>query len=268
MSYWNEHEKVQGTYDFRELDWQVDMIAKAGGEITMCLGARQPRWPENHWPAWIVPETYISRADKAKRTDLLLQYIAAVVTRYQDRAAVTSWQLENEALLKNFGRNVEIDRKRLRYEYLLIKQLDPNRPIVMSTSNGWGIPIRKPRPDHVGFSYYPIMFMNGKYTNTVQKPWLHKTRKSLIHSGLRKKVFIHELQLEPWGPTAIWKMSIKEQAKSMSLEHIAKNLRLAQKIKAYPIDLWGGEWWYWRAKKHSDSSIARTVKQLIATDTL
>lgn len=263
MSYWNEHEKEEGKHDFTELDWQVEMIAKAGGEITLCLGARQPRWPENHWPKWISPEFHPSQADKAKRTEALLSYIATVVGRYKDNPVITSWQLENEALLTNFGRNAEVDRSRLRAEYNLVKTLDPTRPIVMSTSNGWGIPVRKPRPDHVGFSYYPIMFMKGKYTNTVQKPWLHRSRKKLIQWALRKHVFIHELQLEPWGPTAIWKMPVDEQDKSMSPALIAKNLHLAHTVKAMPIDLWGGEWWYWRHAKFQDDSIAKTVRQNI-----
>src|SRR3978361_2210868 len=52
MSYWNEHEKQPGSYDFKELDRQVAAISKAQGVITLSLGARQPRWPENHWPEW------------------------------------------------------------------------------------------------------------------------------------------------------------------------------------------------------------------------
>ena len=51
MSYWNEHEKSQGIYDFTELDWQMKMIENAGGTVTLCLGVKQPRWPEYHWPA-------------------------------------------------------------------------------------------------------------------------------------------------------------------------------------------------------------------------
>lgn len=69
MSYWNEHEKKQGTYGFSALDAQITTIEKAGGVVTLCLGARQPRWPENHWPdwAWALP--------KAERTKMLLMYI-------------------------------------------------------------------------------------------------------------------------------------------------------------------------------------------------
>lgn len=259
MSYWNEHEKVQGTYDFRLLDAQIAIIEKAGGEITLCLGARQPRWPENHWPDWAW------KASKAERTDALLKYVAKVVDRYRDKKVIVSWQLENEALLKKFGKRAEVDRKRLRKEFKLVAQLDASRPIIMTTSNGWGVPIRKPIPDKVGFSYYPIMYVKDRYVTTIQKPWLHKFRKRTIRILWRRRTFIHELQCEPWGPTAIWKMPAKEQDKSMSVEQIGNNIRAARKIKAAPIDLWGGEWWYWRYATHNDPSIAEAVTKAITS---
>ncbi len=255
MSYWNEHEKEQGKYNFSELDWQIAMIRKSGGEISLCLGVKQPRWPEYHWPKWTEGLT------EKERSERLLAYIDTVVTRYKDETSITSWQLENEALLQNFGVSIHIDRKRLRKEFNLIKRLDPTRPILMSTSNGWGIPLRRPIPDKVGFSYYPIMYKNGAYHKTVQKPWLHRWRKRLIYIVWRRSSFIHELQLEPWGPTAIWKMSIEEQNKSINMKQIKNNITQAKAINAYPIDLWGGEWWYWRLKKGNDSSIWDAVKK-------
>lgn len=253
MSYWNEHEKVQGTYDFKELDEQIALIEKYGGEISLCLGVKQPRWPEYHWPKWT------RNLSDSERTAALLHYLEVVVERYKSTKVITSWQLENEALLKGFGESIHVDRARLRAEYDLVKKLDPSRPVIMSTSNGWGIPVRKPRPDAVGFSYYPIMFHNGKYRQTIQKPWLHKARRYIIETMLRRPVFIHELQLEPWGPTAIWKMDAVEQDKSMSVANIATNMRLARKIGAYPIDIWGAEWWYWRHKKHQDDTTYQAV---------
>jgi hypothetical protein len=122
------------------------------------------------------------------------------------------------------------------------------------------MPLRRPIPTLVGFSFYPIMYVNDSYTHTVQKPWLHKLRKRLIRLIWRRRTFIHELQLEPWGPTAIWKMPEEEQDKSMDTQQIARNIKQAKKIKAYPIDLWGAEWWYWRLKKHDDASIWQAVK--------
>lgn len=253
MSYWNEIEKEQELYDFRNLDEQIQIIAEQKGVITLCLGVKQPRWPEYHWPKWAL-ELPANERDTA-----LIQFIQAVVEHYKNQSAIISYQLENEALLKGFGSNIEVNRRRLRAEYNLVKKLDPSRPIIMSTSNGWGIPIRKPRPNIIGFSYYPIMYVNGKYRTTVQRPWLHRLRKIFT----KQPVFIHELQLEPWGPTAIWKMDTTEQDKSMNAAQIAKNLAAAHKINAHPVDIWGLEWWYWRLKTHSDPSIWQTVSKNI-----
>lgn len=254
MSYWNEHEKTQGTFDFDELDKQFKQIEQAGGVITLALGARQPRWPENHWPKWAWEAT------KEKRTKALLNYISAVVERYKDSPALISYQLENEALLEDFGVKPEVDRIRLRQEYELIKSLDSTKPIIMTTSNSWGIPFRQPIPDIVGFSFYHTLYNKGAYHQSNFYPWTHRLRKLLIKMIHRKPTFIHELQCEPWGHTAIWKMSVSEQDKSMSPDHIQENFKLARAIKAPPLDLWGGEWWYWRIKTHNDHTIWQTIQ--------
>jgi hypothetical protein len=254
MSYWAGYEKEQGKLDFTALDWQIGMIAKAGGVVTLCLGVKQPRWPEYHWPEWAW------QLDKPARDEALFHYVQAVVERYKDNPAVVSWQLENEALLQGFGRRIDIDRHRLRNEYELIKRLDPTRPVIMSASNGWGIPLRRPRPDIVGFSYYPTMYKKGRYSTTVQKPWFERLRRHLV----RQPVFIHELQCEPWGPKPIWQMPVSEQDKSMNPAQIKLNLAAARRIGAYPIDLWGAEYWYYRMVKLHDPSIWNAAQAALA----
>lgn len=257
MSYWNDHERQPNTFDFFQLDWQMELARRNGCLVTLCLGARQPRWPENHWPgwAWELP--------KRERTKKLLEYIRITVERYRDYDVIVSYQLENEALLKDFGRQAEVDRKRLRQEYALVKSLDPKRPIIMSTSTSWGIPIRRPIPDIVGFSYYRILYAKGRYSHAFHYPLLDKTRAQAIRLLHRRSSFIHELQLEPWGPTAIWKMPVYEQDKSMSPDHIRTNIALARKTHLYPIDLWGGEWWYWRLHCVKDPTIWLAVQSAL-----
>jgi hypothetical protein len=254
MSYWNDHERQPGVFDFSQLDWQVKEAAANGCLVTLCLGARQPRWPENHWPgwAWELP--------KAERSKKLLEFIEKVVERYKGYDNIVSYQLENEALLKNFGRLPEVDRKRLRQEYALVKHLDPERPVVMTTSTSWGIPMRRPVPDVVGFSYYRILYGKNGYSHAFHYPSVDKIRALGIKLLHRKPSFIHELQLEPWGPTAIWKMPVPEQDKSMGVENIRINVALARKTNLYPIDIWGGEWWYWRYKNIHDPSIWLAVQ--------
>ncbi len=256
MSYWDEHEKEQGELNFDALDKQIEHITRVGGIITLCLGARQPRWPENHWPDWVW------QLSRAERTAALLEYVGAVVKRYRDHPAIISWQLENEALLEEFGERSEVDRTRLRTEFALVKQLDATRPVIMTTSTSWGVPLRRPVPDIVGFSFYQIVFNKGRYSKSFHKPWIDHLRAGLIRLIWRRPSFIHELQLEPWGPKNIWEMSTKEQEKSMSIYQIQKNIALAKKTRLYPIDLWGGEWWYWR-HLHGDPNVWHAVKDLL-----
>jgi hypothetical protein len=258
MTYWNEHEKTPDNTDFSELDWQIDQIKRANGEISLCLGARQPRWPENHWPDWAW------QLNKPERTAALLKYIETVVNRYRTEESIASYQLENEALLESFGTRPEVDRRRLNQEYELIKALDPTRPIIMTTSTSWGIPIRQPRPDIVGFSFYQKLYRDGRYSTAFHSPWLDRMRAGLVGLFYGAPCFIHELQLEPWGPTAIWKMPISEQDISMGTKQIERNLALAHITGLKPVDLWGGEWWYYRLKKQNDPTIWQAVQQGIA----
>jgi hypothetical protein len=255
MSYWDEHEKERGKLDFAQLDWQIKKVADAGGVVTLCLGARQPRWPENHWPEWAW------KLSRDGRTAALLTFIETVVKRYKDKPVIISYQLENEALLKSFGRRGEVDRARLVQEFNLVKKLDPSRPIIMTVSDQWGLPWRRPLPDVVGFSYYHVTHSQKGYQSAHHYAWLHRLRAQCIRLFQRRPVFIHELQLEPWGPKAIWEMPLEEQNKSMAPKHITRSLALAKQTKFTPIDLWGGEWWYWRLKRHKDPSIWQAVQR-------
>lgn len=255
MSYWDEHEPQQGVYDFTSLDRQMDIIEAAGGTVSLCLGARQPRWPENHWPewAWNLP--------KPERDAAVLRYIEKVIERYEHRPVIVSYQLENEALLGSFGTRSEVDRNRLKMEYFWVKQLDSLRPVIMTTSTSWGIPMRDPVPDVIGFSYYQVLFNNGSYGRSFHRPWLDRLRARLIKLLHGRPSFIHELQAEPWGPKNIWEMDLDEQFKSMSLQQLQENLRQAQATKLDTIDLWGAEWWYWLKTKQKSPEIWDFLKK-------
>jgi len=50
----------------------------------------------------------------------------------------------------------------------------------------------------------------------------------------------------------------------MSPAIIKRNIQLAKRVKVYPIDLWGGEWWYWRHLQ-GDDSIWQAVASEIAS---
>ncbi len=164
---------------------------------------------------------------------------------------------------KSFGTRSEIDRKRLHAEFSLIKSLDPARPIIMTTSTSWGIPLRRPIPDIVGFSFYQVIYANGQYTRGPRKPWIDRWRARLIRLLWRRPAFIHELQMEPWGPKAIWEMTLDQQNESMDPAQLRTNFAQARQTHLTPIDLWGGEWYYWRLKTFNDPTIWQAVAALL-----
>ncbi len=252
MSYWDMFEPDPGQYNFSDLDWQMDEAAKRGATVSLGLGLRQPRWPECHQPQWA--KNIFGTPDWQPAMD---RYITEVVKRYKSHPALESWQLENEALNSWFGEcNGAVDRDRLIHEYALVKQLDTDHPLIMTLSDQHGLPLGEPTPDQYGFSVYRIVY-NDKgpfhfYLTYPTPVWYHRIRVKLIGWIKRRPVMIHELQLEPWGPTATKDMPLEEQDRSMSVDQAKGNIAFARKIYREDIFTWGVEWWYWRKTKHND----------------
>ncbi|MBA3758215.1 beta-galactosidase [Candidatus Saccharibacteria bacterium] len=259
MSYWNIHEQRRGVYDFRELDWQLDLIAKHGGAVSLCLGKRQPRWPECHMPDWA------AKLPNEEWRKALQNYIEQVVNRYKNHPALSSWQLENEALLKEFGYCPDGDysRRRFRTELTLVKKLDPNHPVVMTLSDSWGFPFRRPKPDVYAMSLYRITINKaGIYAFSKRPKLFYRLRAAFIQLFKNRNTFIHELQAEPWLKDAITKVSVDEQLRYMSPEILQETIDFAQQTGMNPIDLWGLEWWFWLKKSHDKPEIWNIVKEL------
>ncbi|MEO7363997.1 MAG: hypothetical protein ABIV43_00615, partial [Candidatus Saccharimonadales bacterium] len=150
VSYWSGGERVQGQYDFTQLDWQFAKAEKAGAHVTLSLGLRQPRYPECHSPAWVDTHQTAAQWQPA-----LERYMTAVINRYKDSPALASYQVENEYFLRGFGQCFNFDRQRLVDEYQLVKRLDPSHPAIVNRSNnGLGIALGAPTPDRYGVSIY------------------------------------------------------------------------------------------------------------------
>lgn len=257
MSYWNDIQPSPGKYDFKELDWQIEQARKYKTNITLCVGMRQPRWPECHIPGWA------KELPKKERQEALYKFLEKIVERYRDEEVVESWQLENEALNKGIGTCDDYDRHRLRKEYEIVKKLDKSRPVIMSVSNTFGLPLRRPRPDIFGFSAYLSQYNKGKYRFSWLPAWYYKLRKWLIVLILRRPVIIHELQAEPWGPRATHELIKDEQTKSMDIKKLQRNINYAHRTGISHIDLWGVEWWYWKKLVHNDDSYWKIIQKLL-----
>jgi hypothetical protein len=261
VSYWDNIEKVPGKYDFSELDWQFEKINEVGGEVSLSIGLRQPRWPECHQPSWM---------DKQPRSvwyPELKKFMTAVVQRYKDNPALVSYQLENEYYLRVFADCGDPDRQRLIEEFELVKKIDPNTPIIISLSNNYlGIPVGKPRADQIGVSVYKRVWdktITKRYFEYPFPSWYYSWRAGMTEIVTGKSSMLHELQAEPWPPMPVPEASIEEQNKSMDAKRLAERIRYGKDTGFRDIDLWGGEWWYWRKIKFNDPSLWNTVKREI-----
>jgi hypothetical protein len=262
MSYWDEGEPQKGQYNFTDLDWQMDEAAKRGAKVSLAIGFRQPRWPECHQPNWAKDLGYGTDEWQAA----LNKYISVVQNRYKNHPALASYQLENEAKNAWFGECPgAASTPRLVEEFNLAKKNDPNHPVFMSLSDQHGFPAGQPVPDKYGFSVYRIVW-NDKtpihfYLTYPTPVWYHRARAAAIKIIKDRDIFIHELQVEPWGPKATKDLTIEEQNRSMSPVQIERNFNFAKRIGRPDIYTWGGEWWYWRKNTLNDPSIWDSVKQ-------
>jgi len=267
VSYWDKGEKVQGQYDFSELDWQFRMAEESGSKVSLAIGLRQPRWPECHMPKWA--ESMPMSAWSVE----LNKYMKATIDRYKNSPALESYQLENEFFLSVFGICPDFSRSRLVDEYNFVKAVDPNHPVIVSRSNNIiGVPVNEPIPDISAVSVYKRVWDKSYTHRYVEYPfpaWFYAT---LAGSGKilnGKDMIIHELQAEPWLPEGHKINDINglaEQDKSMSAERMQKRIEYARATGIKEIYLWGGEWWYWRMVKADDPSIWQTVKEEIHRD--
>lgn len=263
MSYWNECENVRGIYDFEELDAQMNLAGSYGAKVSLCIGKRQPRWPECHAPEWAL------KLETHERRQALYAFVEVTARRYRGHPALESWQLENEAMLKSFGHCEDGDysRTRLGIELAIVRKTDPKHPVIMTLSDNWSFPVRGPRPDMYAFSVYiRVLDRKGRHVGTIFPWWWHRLRASIIQALTGTFVFLHELQAEPWGDRPLANMSDEAQDETMNPERFEYNIAFASKVHRHPTYLWGLEWWYWRKVVRGDDAMWRAAEKVWQKD--
>lgn len=272
VSYWDDGEAVQGTYNFDELDWQFKMAEESGSKVSLAIGLRQPRWPECHMPKWA------ESMPKEQWSKELKDYMGAVIERYKDSPALESYQLENEFFMTVFGICPDHSRERLVDEYNYVKSLDSEHPVIVSRSNNWvGIPWNDPLPDEVGISVYKRV-----WDKTITKRYFEYPLPASFYAFLGgmgkiftgKDLMIHELQAEAWLPEGKVKYEmnnvadIPEQNKSLDPQRLKDRIEYGRATGLKEIYLWGVEWWYWQKVKANDPSLWNVAREEIHRATI
>lgn len=262
VSYWNQLEPEPGKYDFRELDWQFEKAEQANAKVILTLGLRQPRWPECHVPKWV--DMYAPEYQWQPRLEAFMR---AVVERYKDSPSLAAYQVENEYFLKGFGICPDGSRQRLVDEYNLVKQADPDHPIIIARSNNAiGLPLGQPQPDEFSISIYKRVWDAGVTKRYLEYPypaWYYGFLAGLQQKVTGKNMMIGELQAEAWpsrGKT-IPETSLAEQNKSLDAERLADRFDYGRATGMRQINLWGAEYWYYRKVRLNDPSLWNVAKQ-------
>lgn len=266
-SYWKSIEPEPGVYDFEELDWQFAMAEKAGVDVLLAVGLRQPRWPECHEPSWI--DTSQTRENWQPQLEA---YMSAVIDRYKNSPALHSYQLENEYFLEAFGHCKNFERQRLIEEFDLVRSLDPNTPITISRSNNGTVswPVGDPKPDMVGAAIYKRVWdgKSKRYFEYPFPPWFYGFLAGATKITYGRDSFIHELQTEAWLPSgfAMKDASTEELYKSMSPEIFEDRIKYAKDTGIRTIDMWGPEWWYHMKTQRNAPEIWLHAKKVMAEE--
>lgn len=266
VSYWDEIEPSQGTYDFTELDWQMQQAEAHGAKVSLAIGLRQPRWPECHVPSWID-----TKQPRATWQPPLEAYLATIVNRYKDSSALASYQLENEYYLDNFGTCTDHSQSRLISEFNVVKKLDSIHPVILSRSDNvpdW--PPNEPKADLVGMSVYRRVWdgnVTKRYFTYPLPSWYYAFLAGVQKIRTGQDSILHELQTEAWPPKGqgILNTSLAEQNKSFDATRLETTVKFGKQTGLKHIDLWGAEYWYYRLVKLHDPSVWDEAKTIFQT---
>lgn len=255
--YWNIAEAKRGEYDFSDVDWQLDKIEKEGGKVILAIGRRLPRWPECHIPDWA------ANLKESEQQRLILKMLGATVSHFKNRKSIESWQVENEPTLGGYGECPAPDTTFLKEEVALVRSLD-SRPIVITESGELSAWLTAAKlADKIGISIYRTVW--NRFVGFVSYPLVpaYYRYHAKILAPFAKKIFVVELQTEPWAHTALIQMPIAEQKMIMNEKKARQAIGFAKQAGFDEIYLWGLEWWAY-LKANGDSGMWQTIKDVVA----
>lgn len=246
-AYWSDIEKERGTYDFSELDAQMEVVKAAGVPVTIALGSRVPRWPECWEPQWALA------LDPQDRYDVQLAFTRAVYQRYQEHPSVAAWQVENESFFDYYAacpgltRTIVVDEMRYVRGEERMRPVGQQRPVLTTDSGEWSLWTGfSGEVDGLGISVY----------RSIQTDWIGTLyhwyftpmfywRRAQIAELWTGPVYISEFQMEPWVLKAIQDTTDEDQFQTLDLARMRENFQYARKLGMPAVDFWGVEWWLW-----------------------
>jgi hypothetical protein len=290
-AYWNQVDS-EG-YD--QLDWLLQQSKASGQPVVLSVGMKGLGWPEYYIPPGFEPKVGDGGdvgQDPVLRAGVL-DFIDAVVSRYQSNPAVVAWQVENEPLNPAGPHRWFIGKELLVQEVSTIKAND-QRPVIVNafghfnmlfdrTSNRHGFDFKAllgfdsdtaeaqslnvlENGDILGLDVYTEIgynFLGQVGVSHAGSDWASKAghwRK--VAAKQNKRAWITEAQAEPWEAS----MTTYGDPKSTVAEDIGARFHAIRAQGFGTILLWGAEYWLWRAD-NGDSSWLDAVHALLRDNT-
>lgn len=246
--YWSEVEREKDVLNYEAIDWMLDEAHAREIDVTLAVGVKVPRWPECFIPEWFsYDSTQDSRAE-------LFEYLQTTVERYREHPALERWQVENEVYFP-FGHCPMPQPERIEQERELVRQLDPDHPMQLTTSGEQALWFTTAIPaDVLGVSLYRITWNDWiGFIVFPHRPFVYSLQHS-VASLFADEVIISELQAEPWIASFMDDWSAKDQYEAFTAQDLKRNLWFAQRTRATEVYLWGVEWWYY-LKQQGDARL-------------
>ena len=258
-SHWDLIEKEPGSFDFSDLDWQIDTAATRNAKIILAVGMKTPRWPECHLPGWT------ENKDLAWVESRTANYVRAVMERYRSNLNIVAWQIENEPFFY-FGECPPLDPEFFEKEVALARQIDPDRKIMVTDSGEFSSWFKAASlGDVVGTTLYREAYFHRLKTFLAYPltPTFYRRKTQLVDWFYGKKVVPVEVQAEPWFQS--YPLGVPGQKnQDFTLDKFKNNLEYVRRTGFDEAYLWGAEWWYYQKVKADNSSFWQEARTLFS----
>ena len=297
-AYWNRIESEPGTFNFDELDWQIEAAEKAGKQIILCIGPIKtfgyPEFfvPKHHLRQPFPEHTLIRPAANASLLETTTEFITRLVERYKPYTSIVAWQLEHDAVDPlGVEHSWRLDATFVKEELEALKKADPTKPVMLNgflptsflvlISQWWNtrdqgdsLAISQRMADIVGIDYYPrhaLISIGNRtiYLDGSRSLWHRLRRKRLITwaNSHGKKLMISEGQAEPWETITTPPNPSNEGMYSCLPEQVINNYNncmswYGQDASLYAYLFWGAEYWILR-KQGMDLSYLKAFTRIL-----
>jgi len=266
--YWDEVQKNPDTFDFSNIKYQLNELEKyPDSEVILVIGRKVIRYPECHEPSW-----WKEIRDESEKREKILQLITKTVEELKYYRSIKYWQVENEVFFP-FGECTPIQdvEELLKDEIKIVRNLDPNRKIIIQDSGEGGFWIPSMRlGDYLGISIYRKVWFDFFGTFTYNS---FPVKYPLGSSFYKMKAFVlgipfekikaTEVQAEPWGPVRNYLLRNDEVDATMSPQDFSRIFQITKESGFKEFHLWGVEWWYHMKNKHNQSFYWNTAIEKI-----